>query len=319
MGNPLGELNSDGGSGIRHLGSGKKVGLLANLRKPDAASHVSRLLVLMQQAGLQASLELDTARAIGRRDGVSQQELAAGNEMLLVLGGDGTILQTVRLLADEVVPLASLNIGHLGFMTTARMDQAEAVVQAIATGNFRLSQRTVLRVDYTDIQGKPSYRFGLNELTLTRGSISRSIHVDITANGVPLNRFSGDGVILATPTGSTAYSLSAGGPLMTPDARAFLVTPICPHTLTSRAIVLPDDVECVLAPVLPSEEILLTVDGGDPVRFRKGSRVVVTRARHTVPLVCLPQSSFYQVLQDKLRWMGSNIQSIPGGDGSGGG
>lgn len=287
----------------------RHLGIIANLSKSDAIARVRELLRILEPKAVKIHLEAATAAALGAPGGLSLLDLADRSDVLIVLGGDGTILHTASQLGGRVKPLAGLNLGRLGFMTTAMETQAKEVVDALLAGNFRLSHRSVLKVGYLDTHGRPVHRFGLNEVALTRGTISRSIHVEILANGVPLNRFSGDGVILATPTGSTAYSLSAGGPLVTPDAKVFVVTAVCPHTLTSRAIVLPDDTICTLSAADSREEILLTVDGGTPTHFQKDSHITVQKADHTVPLVTLPDASFYRVLQDKLRWLGSNLDA----------
>jgi NAD+ kinase len=287
------------------------VGILANLSKKDAVLRTKELLRKLAKTKLRVLLEESTAAALtksnGAVSGLPLLELADASDVILVLGGDGTILHTVRLLGARVKPLLGLNLGRLGFMATATECQVDEVVTALATGDFCTSERSCLQADFIDTQGKPARLVGLNEVSLTRGTISRSIHVEVLADGEPLNRFSGDGVILATPTGSTAYSLSAGGPLVTPDAAVFVVTAVCPHTLTSRSIVLPDHTVCKLRAADEREEILLTVDGGEPTHYKKSTSITVKRAPYTVPLVNLKNVSFFRILQEKLRWMGSNL------------
>jgi NAD+ kinase len=284
------------------------IGIIANLGKPEAVPRLREMLRLLAEQGLAVVLETDTAAAIQRRDGHSLSRLAAQSDVIIVLGGDGTILHTARQLGSHVKPLAGLNIGRLGFMTTATDTQAAEMVRCLAEGRCGLSSRSVLEVEIC-VPGseKTTLKYGLNEMTLTRGSISRTIHVEMLVDGAMLNRYSGDGVIIATPTGSTAYSLSAGGPLITPDAGVFVVTPICQHTLTSRSIILPDAVEFTLRAADNREDILLTVDGGIPKKLSCATTVKVRKAAYRVPLVTMPGASFFGLLHEKLRWVGSNL------------
>lgn len=227
--------------------------------------------------------------------------------MLVVLGGDGTILRTARLLGPAVKPIASINTGRLGFLTTGTEAEVDRLIATILSQSWRLTRRSVVEASFRSASGESFTEGGLNEITVTRGSFSRMIRLEVRVDGEFLNRYSADGLIVSTPTGSTAYSLSAGGPIIAPDAGVFCLTPICPHALSNRPLVVSDTVTIEIQPVEPIDELLLNVDGGPafvpgishPVRIRK--------APWTVPLVTFREHSFHSILRDKLRWTGDSF------------
>ncbi len=282
-------------------------GLIANLSKSDAVARTLEVVTGLRALGVQVTLETETAAACGLDAGLSLEDLTQLVELIIVLGGDGTILTTAQRCGAHVKPLAGLNTGHLGFLTSATETELPAFVHAIATRAFTLTLRSLLNVKFTSSDGTSRSLHALNEVTMTRGSISRLIRLEVFADGVSLNRFHGDGLIIATPTGSTAYSLSAGGPLVSPRAAVLLITPICAHALASRAYVAEDSVTLTIQAEQAEEEILLNVDGGTPYTLAMEQPVSIHKAAYPVPLVVLQHTSFYQILQQKLRWMAANI------------
>lgn len=279
-----------------------RLGLLTNLTKHAAVARTREVLRQLHTRGLTPALERSTAVALGLPDGLPLLELVDAVDVILVLGGDGTILQTARQLGARIKPLAGINTGRLGFLTAATESEILRVADALRTGEFQLSERRLLQVEW----GALRY-YALNEATVTRGASSRLVRLAVTVNGCALNRYSGDGLIVATPTGSTAYSLSAGGPILSPDAPSIVVTPICPHALGSRPIVLSDDCVLEIRAESPTGEMLLTVDGGQGICIQPTEVLRLRRADHTVPLITLPGTNFYSLLQEKLRWMGTNV------------
>jgi NAD+ kinase len=283
------------------------IGIIANPTKQDAARHVHRLERAFREAGATVLLEEATATFVEERHGMPLTELAAGCDVMVVLGGDGTILRTARLLGPAVKPLAAVNTGRLGFLTTATEGELERFVTAIMTHDYRLSHRSVVEACFTGVDGQEFREGGMNEVTVTRGTFSRLIHLEVRVNGEFLNRYSGDGLIVATPTGSTAYSLSAGGPIINPAADVFCLTPICPHALSNRSFVVNDNVTLEIQATEPVEDVLLNVDGGTAWSLLKEQPVVLRKAAWRVPLIAFPETSFYEVLRDKLKWTGTSL------------
>lgn len=284
-----------------------RIGIITNLTKPDAVSRTREVVERLRRAGAEVYLEEATASACHEPGGLPLPELADAVEVVVVCGGDGTILRTALLCGDRVKPLAGLNTGRLGFLTSATESQLGKFADALARRDYHLSERSVISVDFVSRDGKKHSLSGLNEVTITRGAISRLIRLEVSINGMPLNRFNGDGLIIATPTGSTAYSLSAGGPIVGPKAEVFLITPICAHALASRAFVTEDSVTLTIRDEDQRQDILLTVDGGTPQALQPASTVTLRKALYRVPLVVLGQTTFYGVLQEKLRWMGTEV------------
>ncbi len=283
------------------------IGLIANSTKQDAARHVHRLVEAFRAGGAVVLLEEATAALAGEGGGQPLGEVAAGCEVMVVLGGDGTLLRTARLLGPRVKPLAALNTGRLGFLTTATEGELGRFVQAILEQDYRLSPRSVVEASFTGLDGRVYTEGGMNEVTVTRGTFSRLIHLEVRINREFLNRYSGDGLIVATPTGSTAYSLSAGGPIINPAAGVFCLTPICPHALSNRSFVVNDNVALESQPMEPVEDVLLHVDGGTAWSLAKDQPVVLRKAGWTVPLIAFRETSFYAVLREKLQWSGSSV------------
>lgn len=283
------------------------IGLVANPFKSEAAHHVRSLRQVFTAQGSRVILEEAAAGLLGSADGLPLPEVAAEADIIVVLGGDGTILRTTRLLGAGVKPIAAVNSGHLGFLTTATEREIPRFAAAILAGDYRLSTRSLVEAEFTDRDGVRHTECGMNEVTVTRGTFSRLIHLEVKVNGEYLNRYSGDGLIISTPTGSTAYSLSAGGPIISPAAGVFCLTPICPHALSNRSFVVNDDVRVEIMPVEPIDEVLLNVDGGTAWTLNKDQPIVLRKAQWGVPLIAFRENSFYEVLRDKLKWSGSTL------------
>jgi NAD+ kinase len=299
---------SDRGIGLRRFG------LVANPTKEGAAALARMVVDRLGAAGWEAMADEETSCLLEGAVGVhSIRAIGEAVEFIVVLGGDGTILTTARRFGAAVRPLAAINTGRLGFLTTAAAEDLEAFVRALTTGAYEISPRTLLEVRHCGADGGWVTATALNEATLTRGRQPRMINVEARIDGEVFNRYRGDGLIVATPTGSTAYSLSAGGSIVSPKARVFLVTPICSHTLADRSLIVGDDAELEFVTLGESEETLLTLDGDDSISLPAGVPVVMRRAGYDLPLVALPGHSFYRLLQAKLGWSGSSVPGAVGG------
>jgi NAD+ kinase len=281
------------------------VGILANPHKPGALRALGALRAALTARGCQAVLDEEAAALAGESGGIPAAEFAERVDVAAVLGGDGTMLHAVLRLGSFQKPVAGINIGTLGFLTSCTDLELDEFADSVAAGNFTTSERTLLEATVRR-QGKPPETFvALNEITLARGDTGRLVSVRVLVNGELLNHYRADGLIVATPTGSTAYSLSAGGPLIAPQAAVFVVTPICPHSLSQRSLVLCDQSVVELAPEDAEDgPMIFSVDGRDNTRIEPGDRIEVRKAGRRFQLLRLADRSFYEALRQKLRWQG---------------
>lgn len=247
-------------------------------------------------------IERESARLI---EGEGVDRAWEGADLVISLGGDGTLLDTVHSMGSCDIPVAGVNIGTLGFLTTCTAAAVDQFAAVLAEGNHEVVERAVLTVQMKDADGVSHHRVALNEVALMRGETGRLIPLEARVNGELLNHYRADGLLVATPTGSTAYSLAAGGPLIGEQAGVFVLTPICPHTLSNRSLVLADtSVIELVAGGTNSEAILFSVDGRDVLRLGEGSVVRIEKGPAPLQLVRMPGHSFYETLREKLGWSG---------------
>jgi NAD+ kinase len=287
--------------------SPKTIGLIAHTGKPGAAELVRQLQAEFAGAGVQVLVETATAALIGAKSGRTIAQLGAEADLLVVLGGDGSILNVVSGLQEVIKPIFGINIGSLGFLTCLNSSAYHEAVSSIVSGKFALSERVLLSVEVMKAGERLQAMVALNDAVITRGEISRLIRLRTRVNGEPLTEFNADGLVIATPTGSTAYSLSAGGPILEPQSGVFVITPICPHVLTNRSVIVGDRSVIEVEASDPDYPVYLTVDGRNPVPLEFGSTVVIRRAEKVLPLAVLPELSFFSVVRQKLKWSGSTI------------
>jgi len=282
-----------------------KVGVMVNPGKQGARSAFLRLHDALAAQGATVALDTETAGFLGEAGGLTGAELAASVDLVAVLGGDGTMLHAMAKLGGADVPVAGINIGNLGFLTSCTDAEIPEFATAVVAGDFRTSGRTLLEATVVRENGGGRTFLALNEVVLARGHTGRLVSLTARVDGELLNRYRADGLIVATPTGSTAYSLSAGGPLISPEAGVFVITPICPHTLSQRSLVVDDEVVVELTPDGASgETMLFTVDGRDCEELGPQDRVRVRKSPRSFRLVRLKGMSFYAALRQKLNWRG---------------
>jgi NAD+ kinase len=284
-----------------------KIGLIAHTGKPGVAELTKTLAKEFERAGLTVLLEANTAALAGMTSTRTVADLGRDAELLVVLGGDGTILHSVGQLGDDIKPVFGINIGALGFLTCSNSSAYAEAVECIAAGKMVFSERTLLEVMVKIPGGESSTMTGLNDVVLSRGEVSRLIRLKASVNGEPLTEFNADGLIVATPTGSTAYSLSAGGPILAPESGAFVITPICPHVLTNRSIIVGEDSVIEIEVTEREHPVFLTVDGREPLHIETGTTVEIKKSGRVLPLASMPGVSFFGVVRQKLKWSGSNI------------
>lgn len=281
------------------------VGILVNPHKPGSLPTLHALRAALRVHGLTAVLDEETAILAGESGGVPASEFFRHVEIAAVIGGDGTMLNALSRLGVFPKPVAGINIGNLGFLTSCKDDELDLFASSVAAGKFSTSVRTLLEATVHRPGLPPEAYLALNEVTLARGETGRLVSLRALVNGELLNDYRADGLIVATPTGSTAYSLSAGGPLISPNAAVFVITPICPHSLSQRSLILSDDSTISLSS-LDSESgpMLFTVDGRDSTRIETGDRIEVKKSDQSFHLLRLEGRSFYEALRQKLRWQG---------------
>jgi len=287
--------------------SPKTVGLIAHPGKPGVAELVEAVAKEFDKVSIAVSLEKETAALAGRKSDKTVPQLAAETDLLVVLGGDGTILNVAGQLGEEVKPIFGINVGSLGFLTCSSSAAYREAVECVAKGKITFSERA--RLELT-IPGQPKGSgpiIGLNDAVFSRGELSRLIRLRARVDGESLTVFNADGLIIATPTGSTAYSLSAGGPILAPESGVFVITPICPHVLTNRSIIVSENSLIEVEAIEKEYPVFLTVDGREPMRVDVGQVVQIRKAKRTLPLAALPDVSFFSVVRQKLKWSGSNL------------
>jgi NAD+ kinase len=287
--------------------SSKLIGIIAHTGKPGAAALVKTLRKEFRKRGARVSLESKTASIVGAADGVSTRHLGETCDMVVVLGGDGSILRVVHELRENIKPVFGINIGSLGFLTCVNSSAYLKAVDSILAGNYVLTQRTLLEVDVERKGRVIRHHTGLNDVVVSRGECSRLIKLTARIDGSVLTEYNADGLIVATPTGSTAYSLSAGGPISMPDSGIFVVTPICPHVLTNRTVIVSDRSVIEVSPSPDHEIVFVAVDGQEPIPIKSADVIRIRKAPHHLPLAMLPEMSFSEVLRQKLKWSGTAL------------
>lgn len=244
--------------------------------------------------------ELQQVAKVGKRlDGLDDLDA------LITLGGDGTLLRGARLLAGRPVPILGVNLGRLGFLTSCGSEDAEQGLKLLATGTYVAEARMALAASAVDQSGGTRQQwFALNDFVLHKGGFARVIRLSLSIDGEPIGIYAADGVIISTPTGSTAYSLSAGGPVVVPTVASIIITPISAHMLAVRPLVIAPDAEVVVETIQTPAELIVTVDGQVGTNLGTGEKLVVKRAPNAVRIVRFPETSFFQRLRMKLGWGG---------------
>ncbi len=288
----------------------KKVGIFANVNKERAKKLVAELVQKFDKAGMPVVLDEKTAEFSGSKSvetASDLKKLSASVDIIVALGGDGTMLGMVREIGENPKPVAGINTGTLGFLTAEMGNETGKFVKLICKGEFVVGNRALIQAERHAADGRILSLVGLNEAVVSRGSVSRIIHIETYINDQFLNRFHADGIIVATPTGSTAYSLSAGGPIVSPESGVFVITPICPHALSNRSLIVDDSVVIEMRRETRAEEVVMTVDGQQMIEIGDGGTVKIRRASYDLPIIAMPGHKFYEVVQHKLRWHGSSV------------
>ncbi len=277
----------------------RRVGMLLKRSKPEAVEIAGQLAPWLAERGHQAFIVHEGG--VPGATQVAEQALAEQIDLLLVLGGDGTLLHGALLVADRGIPILGVNLGHLGFLTSCAPADAQVALERAITGEMRIEERLRLRCVLRRSTGEEIVKFACNDAVVSQGALARLIELEAFLDGNLVTRYRADGLIVGTPTGSTAYTLAAGGPIVTPDVRAFVVTPICPHTLTNRPLVAPASARLTIKLAAPADHVMFTIDGQWGTNLGQHDTLEISQA--SPPLYLFrPTESYFDVLRHKLRW-----------------
>lgn len=280
----------------------KRVGIIAKPHKPEARAVLQKLLPWLETRGLKPILDEETAGLAGVPGGHPQADLPRLVDLLLVLGGDGTLLSVARLVGARDVPILGVNLGALGFLTEVTLEEVYSTLDAVFQGTYEVTRRILLSATVHRQGERIAEYIALNDAVINKGALARMIELETHIDGQYVTTFRADGLILSTPTGSTAYCLAAGGPIVYPTLRVLVVVPICPHMLTFRPLVIPDAAKVEIVQASASESAYLTVDGQVGFTLRHRDVVEVGRSDHTITLIKSPGKNYFQILRAKLKW-----------------
>ena len=281
----------------------KKIGITSKPKKAEVREIVPPLIAWLAERQIETCIDKETAATLELREkSLTRNEMPAQVDLIVVLGGDGTLLATARALNRRPVPLLAVNLGGLGFLTVITTDELYATLEMAIAGNLSTERRVQIEAEIVRADEVIASYLALNDVVLNKGAIARVLDFDVWVDARFVSTYKSDGLIVSTPTGSTAYSLAAGGPVIAPPVPAFIITPICAHTLTNRPVVLPDSVTIEVAVKSQRESVYLTVDGQVGIALRSDDTVRLKRAASYVELIQSPHKSYFEILQQKLKW-----------------
>ena len=286
----------------------KRIGVVVKPHQPEALETLCKLTewLTARHVELVGGPALDRER-IEHQTGciiavVPDEELPQRVELILVLGGDGTMIATARMLGESAVPVIGVNYGSLGYLAEFRIEELFTALESIISGDYKLEARVMLAVELHRGDELVTNNRVLNDVVMNKSALARIIQIETRLNGQFVNSFRADGLIVSTPTGSTAYNLSAGGPIIFPTMNAVVITPICPFTLSNRPIVVPDDSVIEVRLMTEKEDVALTLDGQVGFPIQAGDRVVIRKSKTAFNLVQPKNRNYFDLLRDKLRW-----------------
>jgi NAD+ kinase len=279
----------------------KKVGIIGKSGKPEPAEILEGLIPWLRQRGYEVFIDDETASQLNM-EGTSRSQIPSLVDMVIVLGGDGTMISVSRLVADKGIPILGVNIGGLGFLTAVQRDELYDVLEMVLTEKCTIEDRIMLRA-CVQRHGECIAEFVvMNDVVVNKGALARIIDLETYINHIYVATFKADGLIVSTPTGSTAYALSAGGPILYPTLDCVIIAPICPHTLTNRPIVMPDDIMIEIVLKSETEDVFLTLDGQVGFSLRKDDIVEIKKSQHRTKVFIPCERDYFQILRTKLKW-----------------
>jgi NAD+ kinase len=286
----------------------QKIGLIANFEKAASRAVVLRAASLIARSGRVVIAENQTANMAGLRCATYPDPAALAREagLLLVFGGDGTMLRVVHEIHGLDTPILGINVGRLGFLTAITSDDLPDALRKIWQKDFDIESRPLIEAA-GQCQGKSIQMSAFNDIVISHGAVSRVIELDVSVDDQPLTRYRGDGLVVSSPTGSTAYSLSAGGPIISPEAQVFAITPICPHAISNRSVIISSNSTVRVKLLSRQMETIIAADGQIQATLGADDAITIRRSRRSAKLLRLGDSSFFAAVRKKLHWSGSSV------------
>lgn len=280
----------------------KSVGILTKPKFPEVERTLRDMVSWLRARSIDVILDTTSAILLGEQGGYQKTQLANKADVLFVLGGDGTMLNAARLAGERSIPILGVHMGGLGFLTEVRLENLYPSLERVFANDFVLDERLMLQT-HVHRHGETVARgVVLNDVVISKGTLARMIELKIAIQGRFVTNLRGDGLIVSSPTGSTAYSLSAGGPIIDPAVQSLILTPVCPHTLTHRPLIVPGNVEIDVTLTSKDDGAMATLDGQVGVAITQGDTVVIQTSEHRTRLIRFPESNYYDVLREKLKW-----------------
>lgn len=281
----------------------RNIGIISRPRRSNLSAVAPPLLHWLEARGINVIYDQETAGSLPEPSASrTREQVAAASQLLLVLGGDGTLLAAAHVAAAKGIPILPINMGSLGFLTSFMLEELYPALEDILAGRLTISERVMLHVELERGGKTIDKQSVLNEVVINKGALARMIELELIIDNDFVCRYRADGLIVASPTGSTAYSLSAGGPIVHPAVESFVITPICPHTLSDRPVVVRDTsiIEAKLS--VGTESVFLTLDGQKGIPLQPTDRVRISRAQQLLKLIQTPNKSYFEILRNKLKW-----------------
>ena len=288
----------------------KKIGVFCKPKAPSATDILGRLIPWLRKQNYYIFLDTGTAAIINETSSYERREISQQADLLIVLGGDGTLLSVARAAHPHNIPILAVNLGSLGFLAEISIDELYPTLENILAGKFEIENRMLLNACIWRNGEKVEDHNVLNDVVINKGAVARVINLQVLVNGQYMTSYRADGLIIATPTGSTAYSLSAGGPIIHPSMHTLVLSPICPFTLTNRSILIPDQSIIQVKLAAEYDDVRVTLDGQEGYDMRAGDILEIKKTKTSFQLIRGPNKNYYQILRDKLHWGSQNDEVI---------
>ncbi|HIA32159.1 MAG TPA: NAD(+) kinase [Nitrospinaceae bacterium] len=280
----------------------KKIGVFCKPKAPSATDILGRLIPWLRKQNYHIFLDTGTAAIINETSSYEKREISQQADLLIVLGGDGTLLSVAQAAHPYNIPILAVNLGSLGFLAEISIDELYPTLENILAGKFEIENRMLLNACIWRNGEKVEDHNVLNDVVINKGAVARVINLQVLVNGQYMTSYRADGLIIATPTGSTAYSLSAGGPIIHPSMHTLVLSPICPFTLTNRSILIPDQSIIQVKLAAEYDDVRVTLDGQEGYDMRAGDILKIKKTKTSLQLIRGPNKNYYQILRDKLHW-----------------
>ena len=279
----------------------KKIGIICKSGKPEPPEILKDVLPWLRQKGYEVFLDIETA-AILKIEGFPRSQIPSLADLIIVLGGDGTMISVSRLVAEKGIPILGVNIGGLGFLTAVQKEELYETMEKVFAGKCSVEERIMLNACVHRHGECIAQYLVMNDVVVNKGALARIVDLETYINHTYIATFKSDGLIISTPTGSTAYALSAGGPILYPTLNSIILAPICPHTLTNRPIVMPDTITVEIVLKSSTEDVFLTLDGQVGFSLRQEDVVEIKKSEHKTKLFIPCERDYFQILRTKLKW-----------------